>query len=570
MHKYIRLILLIVVIAAMGVVIGRYSISWSTPAHTSAPPVPAYVDSQAVAPWSGPKLIKAVHYFASAWPKNFWEDFERSQVDKDFAQIKADGFNTVILVVPWLGFETGFDDGAPEPSELYDRLDWLLAKIDQNGLGYALRVSFPHGYDTENGIVNHQLCKEIYVDSERRMDWLNYISRIGQQINRHRDAFRFAFFSWEDFFCSFIFPKFPLDQRLEIARDSGYQDWLAENFPRQLVEFLYMSSFETMDAVPVPQRSSSATWFWLHFIDDFLINQLLIPARQYLPELAMEVRVDRDRSPLGEQSFWTSHDLALSDDRLRGSYWGPYHGARNESETLSASEALRGFDYMLNSVTANGQNTHHVVEQFNFIDNTPGLVHAKIDESELSDFLEGAADLIKEKSMGYGLWAYHDYVDSAIYNGSFELDLRGWETEGGVTLITNDEGDRAIQLQANGRISQEFAPYARFISLHLSENLTFCANFKPLQQGARINLSINDTDQGSFEVDNIGQQCFALDIAAIRQPKVEFSLSTDAEIEIDDLRLYGFVQRLHVYDENGQPGSIRELIVRLNTEWLGD
>ena len=63
-----------------------------------------------------PVLIKAVHYFSSSWPKTFWGDLEYSQVDDDFAQIKADGFNTVILVIPWMGFETGFEDGVSEPS----------------------------------------------------------------------------------------------------------------------------------------------------------------------------------------------------------------------------------------------------------------------------------------------------------------------------------------------------------------------------------------------------------------------------------------------------------------------
>lgn len=564
MHKYIRLILLFMALGVIIALMGRYSTSG--PSSTAAPASTSTVAD------AGSGLIKAVHYFASGWPKTFWEDFEQSQVDEDFARIKADGFNTIILVVPWLGFETGFENGAPDPSPLYDRLEWLLRKIDQTGLGYALRVSFPHSFDTENGVGNMQLCREIFVDSERREAWLKYISRIGQQVDRHREAFRFAFFSWEDFFCPYTFPGLPIDQRIDIAKRSGFQDWLNENFPRQLVEFLYLDSFDSMAAVPIPESTSPASWFLLHFVDQFLVNQLLMPARQFLPELAMEVRVDRDRTPIGDEIFWTGHDLALSDDRVRSSYWGPYYGAQNQGEELTASQALQSLDYMLNAVSGNGTNINHVVEQFNFIDNTPGFArdHAKIKETELPAFLEGSAALFKEKSRGYGLWAYRDYVDSAIYNGSFEMGLRGWDNEGAVSVITNDEGDRAIRMQANTEISQAFAPFEHFINLELSEKLTFCANFKLREQLVRIKLSIDGTDQGSLDVGSSGNHCKVLDVEPVKKNEVVFSFSSDAEIEIDDLRLYTYIQRLDVYDENGLASSLRDLIVRFNKEWLED
>ena len=123
-----------------------------------------------------PVLIKAVHYFSSSWPKTFWGDLEYSQVDDDFAQIKADGFNTIILVIPWMGFETGFEDGVSEPSVLYERLEWLLAKIDQAGLAYGIRLSFPHSFDPEVGTSNHQLCSDIFTDGALREQWLHYLS----------------------------------------------------------------------------------------------------------------------------------------------------------------------------------------------------------------------------------------------------------------------------------------------------------------------------------------------------------------------------------------------------------
>jgi hypothetical protein len=98
----------------------------------------------------------------------------------------------------------------------------------------------------------------------------------------------------------------------------------------------------------------------------------------------------------------------------------------------------------------------------------------------------------------------------------------------------------------------------------------FCANFEPSQGGAHVTLSINGVSQGDFEIDETAYRCIDLAVAEIRQPEITFSVASNASIQLDDLRLFGFVQRMNIYDENGQPGSLRDLIVRMNTDWLAD
>jgi hypothetical protein len=361
------------------------------------------------------------------------------------------------------------------------------------------------------------------------------------------------------------------EPRLEMARISGYQTWLAENHTQESVELLYQQSFHSMGSVPFPERDSPAFWLFLRFIDQFLINQLIVPGRQVLPELAMEVRVDKDMIHNLNEITWFEHDLALSDQQLRGSYWGAYYGANNQGELLSAKVALKHFDYMLDEVSDHGENTNHIVEQFNFADNTPGFEHhAQIDSVELPAFLKGAADLLKQKSRGYGLWAYRDYVDSAIYNGSFELGLHGWETQGEVSIVENTDGDKAINMLPLSVISQTFVPFARFAGLGSSQQLTFCANFKPMAGPARITLLLNGTNLTALNISETAQQCVSMDAQSIKQSEVVFSVMSDAEIQVDDLRLYSFVQILGVYDENGNPGPLRDLIVRMNTDWLAN
>jgi len=554
MRKFIPLALLLLTTVVIAIVY----FDKKTPQHTETE--------------TRPEKIKAVHYFSSSWPKSFWGDFEYSQVDHDLAQIKADGFNTVILVIPWMGFEVNFEDGKSEPSELYERLDWLLDKIEEADLAYGLRLSFPHNFDPQNGTDNARLCADIFLESETRENWFHYLSRVAERVDQHRESFKFAFFSWEDFFCPYVsFPNMSKDQRLDMAKRSGYQDWLSENYPLQLLEMLYNETLGSTQRIPVPERDSAAFLLFLQFVDQFLIKQLVEPGRELLPELAMEVRVDKDLIQNKGEIFWAQHDLALSDTQLRGSYWGAYYGANNQGELLSADEALKNFEFMLNEVTDHGKNINHIVEQFNFADNTPGFVgHAKIDEQQLPAFLEGAAELLKQKSRGYGLWAYRDYTDSAVYNGSFELGSRGWDIQGKTEVVRNPDGDKSLNMYSGAVISQTFKPYARFAGLSPSEQVTFCANFTSLEGTAHITLLLNGAGYGEFDVTENSRGCTVMDSQEFKQSEIVFSVMTDSNIQIDDLRLYSFVQVLGVYDENGQPGPLRDLIVRMNTNWLSD
>ena len=552
MRKFIPLaLLLLAVIAVLALYPGKQT------------PQPAESGPQ-------PELIKAVHYFSSSWPKSFWGDFEYSQVERDLAQIRADGFNTVILVVPWMGFEINFADGLSEPSGLYDRFDWLLAKIEDAGLAYGVRLSFPHSFDPEIGTSNASLCSEIFLDDAVRENWFQYLGRISERIDQHRGAFKFAFFSWEDFFCPYVsFPNMTKEQRLDMARRSGYQTWLKDHYPVQLVEMLYADSFGSMRLVPVPERKSAAFLLFLHFVDQFLVDKLVTPGRQVLPELAMEVRVDKDPVYSGDEITWAEHDLALTDEQLRGSYWGAYYGANNQGELLSADVALNHFEHMLNEVSDHGKNINHVIEQFNFSDNTPGFEnHAQIDDIEMEAFLQGAAELLKHKSRGYGLWAYRDYADSAIYNSSFELGLRGWETQGETTIVNNNDGDQALNMQASAVISQTFSPFARFAGLGTGKQITFCANFTGVTETTRIDLLLNGTAYGELDLNESSRACTVMDAQAMKQSEIVFSIMTDMGVQIDDVRLYSFIQTLNIYDVNGQPGPFRDLIVRMNNNWL--
>src|SRR6266705_2589125 len=49
--------------------------------------------------------IRAVHYWGGGYPKTFWNSMDPGQIDRDFARIRSDGFNAIVLAVSWSEFQ---------------------------------------------------------------------------------------------------------------------------------------------------------------------------------------------------------------------------------------------------------------------------------------------------------------------------------------------------------------------------------------------------------------------------------------------------------------------------------
>lgn len=199
-------------------------------------------------------FIKSAHYFSSAWPKNFWQAFEEPDVVPELQQIKADGFNTIVLTVPWRGFETGFNNRKTTANKaLYQRLEFLLETIIQQDLYYMLRVGFPHDYTPNTGTDGMQQCVGIYTDEKMQNHWQNYLENIKQTIKPYQHAQTGIIVSWEDFWCPhFVFPNMNDEKRLAMAQAMGYGDWLRTR-NTNLVKVLFKNNNLDYRQVKIPQ-----------------------------------------------------------------------------------------------------------------------------------------------------------------------------------------------------------------------------------------------------------------------------------------------------------------------------
>ena len=91
----------------------------------------------------GDGIIRAAHYFGLSrygWPINYLSTVELDRVDGELAQIAADGFNGIVLLVPWGEVQPRLTPHPSYSDTALSRLDALVASAKARGLEVILRV----------------------------------------------------------------------------------------------------------------------------------------------------------------------------------------------------------------------------------------------------------------------------------------------------------------------------------------------------------------------------------------------------------------------------------------------
>ena len=88
--------------------------------------------------------LKSATYYSDDWVINFWNS-ESSHMDEELKQIREDGFNSIILVVPWREFQPSM---APEHYNDYawEKFDRVMKAAKAQDLKVMLRVGYTWDY----------------------------------------------------------------------------------------------------------------------------------------------------------------------------------------------------------------------------------------------------------------------------------------------------------------------------------------------------------------------------------------------------------------------------------------
>jgi len=103
-------------------------------------------------------FIKSVTYFGRGNPLNFWHQRFEDYIDSDFSRLREEGFNSLILLVPWVDVQLTVHPPTYK-SFLLSRIEYVMQKAVDHGLFTIFRLSYPHGFDPMNNPASgHERC----------------------------------------------------------------------------------------------------------------------------------------------------------------------------------------------------------------------------------------------------------------------------------------------------------------------------------------------------------------------------------------------------------------------------
>jgi hypothetical protein len=499
----------------------------------------ALLSSSAV---SAAKVI-AVHYSGPVFAPALWGYVNPARIDADFARIRADGFNTVIVAVPWIGFQPHIES-VQWSERHFALLGSMMEAAKKNGLGVALRLGYAHDLSVTAQPSHLDRVFDLGRDSAAQRAWFDFLRKVHASVSGH-PSFRFSFISWEDFFLLDL-PQQSLVARTEAAYRLDYTDAAG------IVQ-------------PIPASQSADAERFYRFWDRWLLN-VYEKSADVFPGLSMEVRVDCEPVATARQYICHEDTFDLGGrDVPTVLYYSPAWGAENRGDEATAAQALGRFRYLLDRVRTH---TKHplFIDQFNFVDNTPGFErNTRIRSDELIAFLEQTASLLETHSSGYGLWTFADVPANVIANGSFELGFNDWKREGKITLIKSPgaQGNQ-VQLAAGAELSHNLPPniWVR------SDRDIFASTVSAGTFPARLSLEVFRPGEGLLYRRNVTvTEPGSLRFTDLPRTKVGDSLKLRVEkgiLIIDDLMLYNTVQENGIYDLNGRPHSFRDAVVAIN------
>ncbi|MBF0122426.1 MAG: hypothetical protein HQL21_03320 [Candidatus Omnitrophica bacterium] len=513
------------------------------------------------------RKIIATHFFGDGCSIDFWSCLNIDRADILLDEIKTIGFNTIIILIPWTGFQIDV-----EPIVYYDEYFELLEQLLEKAFNKNLQVIFRVGYAYDHGVAS-RLRKgnlDLFFHPAGMSAWREYLRKLWSLTKGYKN-FLGGFITWEDFFL-LEFTHHPLEQRVKYAHGIGYQAYLRGRLTLKEVSDIYQKHFNSFDEVPIPSLGTYSLKIFCEFWDSFLVDYLYKESVSLFPRLSMEVRVDAERISENE---YASHDKTFDINEkspVTFIYYSPAWGARNDGSAELSDSLLERMRYLLAKVRESTDN-HIFVDQFNFVDNTPLFEkNTTIKAEEIPEFLNGSARILKESTIGYGLWTFKDVRINVIRNGSFERAYPAWSTEG-VEIRTCSDLRRAALISRNCFLRQEIR-LAGEESPKKGKCFKFEMKVRPLKQpGYLKDLSIVLLDREKKEIYQKKMLCsedITTDWVVIREELFmdngyTLSIHNDGDpVLITSIYAYQRVQENGIIDCEGNKKSFYETFLNMN------
>ncbi|HIE01625.1 MAG TPA: glycosyltransferase [Thiotrichaceae bacterium] len=513
--------------------------------------------------------IKATHLVGQGWACNFWSYLNINQIDEELNFIKSQGFNTVIILVPWVGFQTHVDP-ITYHEEYFSLFEQLLKKVQDQGLQIILRLGYTHDHGPESEPDGFLRACVVGNNAVIWQAWCDYLDRLWAIAKSYSNVLG-GFLSWEDF-ALILITQGTEEERLLYAERTGYQNYLAQHYTLEALSARYRQTFTAYSEIPIPAIKSNTTHLFCEFWDHLLIDKIVKESKAHFPRLTLEVRVDCD--PQGRSYVCHTRTFEVNSDiPLTMVYYTPAWGAPNDGHPTSAVQALNRMLRFFNWLRAHTKNALFI-DQFNFIDNTPCFEqNTRILPAELPHFLSEAALIIQHNTIGYSLWTLRDVPVNVIRNGVFERNYPSWAIEKGEIIFDAVSQKKAVFLNSTGTLSQTITN--NISGIQIVKEKPFKLDFKVKkvenevkEKASMTVLMLDDKQQALFEET---VYCESDEWQAIHLEPIFCDVGYALKIEnrgtpilLSDFYLYQTYQENGIIDSDGNQKSFYNDLISLN------
>lgn len=495
--------------------------------------------------------LKSATYYSDDWMVNFWNG-ESDDMDAELRQIAGDGFNNIILVLPWREFQP---ENGSFNSYAIERLHKVMNAAEAQQLSVMLRVGYTWDYYPEgkSAVVR---VNELPYSSFTRKQWFSYLSRIYSEASAHAN-FAGGFATWEDFwtFTSTATSYGKNKKGIENAEKSGFRDYALAHYSIEELREIYKDQGLTEDTIYFPSKANYALKIFYDWYDAFLM-ELIADSQQFFPDLSFEIRLDGDRVLRNDGSTeWYMHQNSFRS--LRSSYASAMYGVPMfiGGGRVSAGRALQGTQQALAFAASSGKPVY--VEQLLFTESTPGYEDmAKIHPEEEPAYLLSLPGLLRSMTNGYGIWVYRDYGNNKLFNPQFGLRERGWKLENNAR-VEQRAGSNAARLAKGGKLSQQLEASAG------------------TQNGRDTTVRFRLSGDGKVTV-RFGSAAYSFPAKSREWETVQHLFSgnsgvlsfecTDGYVYIDNVNAYNLVTEGHLYHLDGSEDYCIPAIRTLNSQ----
>jgi GT2 family glycosyltransferase len=515
--------------------------------------------------------ILATHLLGQGWAANFWSYLNLLTIDEELQLIQAMGFNTVIILIPWVGFQTQVN-----PITYYEDYFTLFKELLDKLQLYDFKVILRLGYSHDNGPPSEPegFLRQVVIGADAVMlaAWCDYLQRLWNIVQSYPNLLG-GFISWEDFFLMDL-THGPLDSRLLFAERTGYQNYLKQHYTLETIATHYQQAFTTYTAIPIPAFKASGIQLFSEFWDDLLINRIFKISKQYFPLLTMEVRIDCDPQEQSYICHQTTFDVSI-DTYATLIYYTPAWGAPNNGQLESADTLLKRLPFLFETVRHQTNNNVIFIDQFNFIDNTPGFEqNTGILPQQVTEFLAKVAPILRQHTIGYGLWAWRDVRANALKNGLFTQNYPSWDFNQGEIVFDAVKQQPVVLLKSGGTLRQLLTTC---FGVPLVTDKPFQLDFKlkptivaAKQEPSLLAIYVSYHDQIYYENQVSWRR---KDWQTIHLEGLPFGIGYELKLEnqgtpvlLADFYLYQHYQENGIIDANGQEKIFYQQIISLNQQ----